>query len=121
MDQRTRKLASHPRDDIDRLYVSRKEGGRGLASIQDSTDTSIQRIEDYIHKRGGRLITAIRNNTDNAIINNRNNQKKKMGKKINLSIFQVTNKQNLIRENLNMAKKGKPFKWNWIFSDSRIK
>ena len=40
MDQRTRKLmtmhkALHPRDDVDRLYVSRKEGGRGLASIED--------------------------------------------------------------------------------------
>ena len=39
MDQRTRKLmtihkALHPRDDVDRLYVSRKEGGRGLTSIE---------------------------------------------------------------------------------------
>ena len=45
MDQRTRKLmhkALHPRDSVDRLYVSRKEGGRGLASIEDSVDTSIQ-------------------------------------------------------------------------------
>ena len=46
MDQRTRKLltmhkALHPRDDIDRQYVSRKEGGRGLASIEDSVDASI--------------------------------------------------------------------------------
>ena len=37
MEQRTRKLmtmhkALHPRDDVDRLYVSRKQGGRGLAS-----------------------------------------------------------------------------------------
>ena len=47
MDQRTRKLmtmhkALHPRDDVDRLYVSRKEGGRGFASIEDSVDASIQ-------------------------------------------------------------------------------
>ena len=53
MDQRTRKLlamhkALHSRDDVDRLYVSRKEGGRGLASIEDSVDASIQRLEDYI-------------------------------------------------------------------------
>ena len=53
MDQRTRKLmtmhkALHPRDDVDRLYVSRKEEGRGLASIEDSVDASIQRLEDYI-------------------------------------------------------------------------
>ena len=53
MDQRTRKLmtmhkALHPRDDVGRLYVSRKEGGRGLASIEDSIDASIQQLEDYI-------------------------------------------------------------------------
>ena len=43
MDQRTRKLMSmhkvlHPRDDVDRLYVSRKEGGGGLVIIEDSVD-----------------------------------------------------------------------------------
>ena len=56
MDQRTRKLktmhkASHPRDDVDRQYVSWKEGGRGFVSIEDSVDTSIQRLEDYIEKQ----------------------------------------------------------------------
>ena len=70
MDPRIRKLmtmhkALHPRDDIDRLYVSRKEEGRGLASIEDSVDASIQRLEDYIEKHEGWLITAIRNDTDN--------------------------------------------------------
>ena len=59
----------HPRDDVDRLYVSRKEGGSGLASIEDSVDASIQRLEDYIEKHEGGLITAIRNNTDNTIDN----------------------------------------------------
>ena len=72
MDQRTRKLmtmckALQPRDDIDRLYVSRKEGGRGLASIEDSVDASIQRLEDHIEKHERGLITAIRNDTDNTI------------------------------------------------------
>ena len=28
--------ALHPRDDVDRLYVSRKEEERGLASTEDS-------------------------------------------------------------------------------------
>ena len=69
MDQRTRKVmimhqALHPRDDVDRLYGSRK-GGRGLTSIEDIVDASIQRLEDYIQKREGRLITATRKNTDN--------------------------------------------------------
>ena len=53
MDQRTRKLmtmhkALHPKDDVDRLYVSRKEGGGGLTCTEDSVDASIQRLEDYI-------------------------------------------------------------------------
>ena len=72
MDQRTRKLmtmhkALHPRDDVDRLYVFRNEGGRGLASIEDTVDASIQRLEDYIEKHERGLITAIRNDTDNTI------------------------------------------------------
>ena len=57
--------ALHPRDDVDRLYVSRKEGGRGLASIEDSVDALTQRLEDYIEKHEAGLITAIRNDTDN--------------------------------------------------------
>ena len=61
--------ALYPRDDVDRLYVSRKEGGRGLASIEDSVDTSIQRLEDYIQKHEGGLITATRNDTDNTMDN----------------------------------------------------
>ena len=74
MDQRTRKLmtmhkALHPRNNVDRLYVSRKEGRRGLASIEDSVHASIQRLKDYIEKHEQGLITAIRNNADNTIDN----------------------------------------------------
>ena len=70
MDQRTKKLmtihkALHTRDDIDKLYVSRKEEGRGIASNEDSVDASIKRLEDNIEKREEGLITAIRNDIDN--------------------------------------------------------
>ena len=61
--------ALHPRDDVDRLYVSRKEGGRGLASIKDSVDASIRRLKDYIVKHERGLIKTIRNDTDNTIDN----------------------------------------------------
>ena len=59
--------ALHPRDDVDRLYVSRKEGGRGFASIEDTVDASIQQLEDYIEKHERGLITTIRVDTDNMI------------------------------------------------------
>ena len=42
--------ALHPRDDIVRMYESKKEGGRGLTSIEDSINASIQRLEYYIKK-----------------------------------------------------------------------
>ena len=61
--------ALNPRDDVDRLYVSRKEGGGGLASIEDSVDALIQQLEDYIQKHDGGLITAIRNDSDNTMDN----------------------------------------------------
>ena len=50
----TMHMAFHPRDDVDRLYVSRRKGERGLASIEDSVDASIQRFEDYIEKGSGK-------------------------------------------------------------------
>ena len=59
--------ALHQTDDFDTLYVSRREGGRGLASIEDGVEASIQQLEDYREKRGGRLITATRNNTINTM------------------------------------------------------
>ena len=73
MDLRIRKLmtmhkALHPRDDIDRLYMSRREGGRGLTSIENNVDRLIQQLEDNTEKRGGRLITATQKNIDDTRI-----------------------------------------------------
>ena len=59
----------HSRDDVDRMYVGRKGGGRGLTSIQDSIDAVIQQQNDYLKKHGGKLITGTRNNIDNTSIN----------------------------------------------------
>ena len=57
--------ALHPRNDVDIVCVSRRESGRGLASIEDNVDTSIQRLEDFIQKRGARLITPTNNTRSN--------------------------------------------------------
>ena len=59
----------HPKDDVDRIYVSRKEGGGGLASFEDRVDASIQQLNDYIEKHEVGLITAIKNDTDNTVTN----------------------------------------------------
>ena len=49
-------------------YVSRKDGGRGIASIEGNVDASI-RLEDDIEKHGGGLIAAIRNDANNTMYN----------------------------------------------------
>ena len=56
--------ALHLRDIVDRLYVSRKEERRRLASIEDSVNASIQWLQDYLEKREEGLIIATRNDTD---------------------------------------------------------
>ena len=73
MDQRIRKImtmhkALHPCDDVERLYVWRKEEVRWLASTEDSVNASIQRLEDYIEKHEGELITAISTKTNRMTI-----------------------------------------------------
>ena len=75
--------ALHPRDDVDWLYVSRKWGRRRLASIEDSVDASIQRLEDYTEKHEGGLITATRNDTNNTKGNWMTITRKQNGKKNN--------------------------------------
>ena len=77
------------------LYVSRKRGGRGLISIGDCTEVSIQGLEHYIKKNKEGLITVANNITDNIGTNNNNNEETKMERKTTVWVFQATNYQNL--------------------------
>ena len=83
MDQRTRKHYDGirpyiPEMTLERLYVSRKEGGRRLASNQDSVEDYIKKEEDWFQRPETTLWT-----------------------------FQATNKWNFTRKKLNMVKKKK--------------
>ena len=40
--------ALNPRDDIDRLYVSRKEGGTWLSRIENCVNVSVPGSKDYL-------------------------------------------------------------------------
>ena len=50
----------HPKSDVDRLYIPRKEGGRGLISIEDCVELAITALEVYVHESEERLIQAAR-------------------------------------------------------------
>ena len=48
--------ALHPKSDIDRLYIPRKEGGRGLISIEGCVELAVSGLELYVHGSEERLI-----------------------------------------------------------------
>ena len=54
--------ALHPESDVDTLYISRKEGGRGLILIEDCVELAIRGLEVYVHGSEERLIQAARGN-----------------------------------------------------------
>ena len=65
IDRKTRKLftiygALHPKSGVDRSYIPRKEGGRGLISIEDCVELAIRGLEVYVHGSEERLIQAAR-------------------------------------------------------------
>ena len=50
--------ALHPKSDVERLYIPRKEGRRGLISIKDCAELAIRGLEVYVHGSEERLIQA---------------------------------------------------------------
>ena len=63
INRKTRKLftiygALHLKSDVDRSYIPRKEGGRGLISIKDCVDLAVRGLEVYVHGSEERLIQA---------------------------------------------------------------
>ena len=54
--------ALHPRDSVDRLYLPRKEGGRGLISIEDCVDIAELSLKEYVMRSKEKMIAAARGN-----------------------------------------------------------
>ena len=65
IDRKTRTLLTiygtlHPKSDVGRLHIPRKERGRGLISIKDCVELAITGLEVYFHGSEERLIQAAR-------------------------------------------------------------
>ena len=65
IDRKTRKLFTiygglHPKSDVDRLYIPRKDGGRGLIAIEDCVELAVRGLEVYVHGSEERLLQAAR-------------------------------------------------------------
>ena len=73
IDGKTRKLLTmhnglHPPSDVDRLYITRKVVGRGLANAEDTVILAKISLEDHIKKSDERLLCAARGDFENPVI-----------------------------------------------------
>ena len=64
-DRKNRKLFTiygglYPNSDADRLYIPRKDGGRGLRVIEDCVELAVRGLEVHVHGSEERLIQASR-------------------------------------------------------------
>ena len=50
--------AHHPKDSVDRLYIKRKDGGRGLISIEECVEDAITGLYHDLQNSQERLISA---------------------------------------------------------------
>ena len=103
LDQKTRKLmtmhnALHPKDDVDRLYVKRKDGGRGLSSIEDCVNDAKKELEKYIMQNTERIIMATRtekiNKTENRETWNKTRKEKWEEKQLHGRFIRMTKDEN---------------------------
>ena len=65
LDIRTKKLLTmhgglHPKSNVDRLYIPRKEGGRGLLNVEDVLNLAVFGLERYVCNSNERLLTVAR-------------------------------------------------------------
>jgi hypothetical protein len=61
LDRKTRKLLivhgqRHPKADVDCLYVSRKQRGRGLMRLEEVCTVEISELVEYVDSKGDPLI-----------------------------------------------------------------
>jgi len=76
LDRKTRKLLTihgqhHPKADVDRLYVPRKQGGRGLMQLKAAHVVDITKLVKYVDRKEDPLIQVVRthqHNTDSAVL-----------------------------------------------------
>jgi len=65
LDRKTRKLLTihgqhHPKADVDGLYVSTKQGGRGLIKLQAAHAVEIKILVEYVDRKEDPLIQVVR-------------------------------------------------------------
>ena len=66
LDKQTRKImtmngALHPKSDVDRLYIARQRGGRGLQSVLETVQSEENSLRWYVKNSQEHLLKAVHN------------------------------------------------------------
>jgi hypothetical protein len=56
----------YPKAELDRLYVPRKQGGRGLMRLEEAYIITITKLMEYVDSTEDRLIQIVRTHKNNA-------------------------------------------------------
>jgi hypothetical protein len=107
LDRKTRKLLTihgqhHPKADVDRLYVPRKQGGKGLIQLEAAYAVEIIKLVEYVDRKKDPLIQVVRThqrNTDSAVLQTVRYLKTEVEKnKKNEGQYSGENKRKIARE-----------------------
>jgi hypothetical protein len=88
LERKTRKLLTihghhHPKADVDRLYVSSKQGGKGFIQLEEAYITEITKLMEYVDSTEDQLIQSFirhQNNTKALVVQTARNLKTELQK-----------------------------------------
>ena len=60
--------ALHPKSNVDRLYLPRKDGGRGLLGVEDTVNIAKVSLKRYVNNSTERLLSSLRIIEDDEVI-----------------------------------------------------
>ena len=116
IDRRTRKLltihnGSRPKSNVDRLYLSRSEGDRGLIGDQDFVEAAILGLKNYVRNSKESLLIAARTIEDDKDRETPNEYKKREKNERKTQWTQKQLHEQFIRQTTGKASKDS---WGWL-------
>ena len=120
IDSKTRKLlimhnGFHPKSNVDRLYISRSEDGRGLIGVQDTVETAILGLRNYVRNSKERLLIAAYTTEEDEDREAPNEYKKRKKNKRKKQWKQKLLHGQFIRQTVS---KGSEDRWGWLRKDA---
>ena len=119
MDTKTRKLLSvngvrHVRSSVDRLYIKRKEGGRGLMSVEECVRREEAGLEEYVFASEEWMLKVVAENWKKGV-ETQEEYKKRMDKERKERLGEKKVHGKFFRE---VAEVADPRSWQWLSSGS---